>query len=158
MKIKNIVLAAIIPLALSACSRLLPLDYTNYQGSDAATIYTLNQQGNVGTIYLGRYQLESNFLESTGKVIVSRVKPGAQYSVSQIKNRGSYLIDSDSSFIPEAGKYYYIASGSKIVEVPASFIPDPNVSEDSVVKHYEKTPVKFWNLKKRCSRAWWHVG
>ncbi|MCG7781912.1 hypothetical protein [Lelliottia amnigena] len=173
MKIKNIVLAAIIPLALSACSRLLPLDYTNYQGSDAATIYTLNQQGNVGTIYLGsykfnekdacydmvdRYQLESNFLESTGKVIVSRVKPGAQYSVSQIKNRGSYLIDSDSSFIPEAGKYYYIASGSKIVEVPANFIPDPNVSEDSVVKHYEKTPVKFWNLKKRCSRAWWHVG
>lgn len=173
MKIKKIVLAAIIPLALSACSRLLPLDYTNYQSSDAATIYVLNQKSNVGTIYLGsykfnekdacydmvdRYQLESNFLESKGKVIVTRVKPGIQYSVSQIKNRGTYRIDSHSSFIPEAGKYYYIASGSKAVEVPASFIPDPNANEDNVVRQYEKTPIKFWNLKKLCSRAWWHVG
>jgi hypothetical protein len=175
---KKIVLAAIIPLTLNACSRVLPLDYSNYQGSDAATLYVLNQSGNVGTIYLvsykftekdgcydmdDRYQLDSNFFESKGNVIVSKVKPGLKYSVSQIKNMGTsygltHVLNSDSSIIPEAGKYYYIASGNRAVEVPADFVPDATVSQDQIVNQYKDKPVQFWNVKKICSRVWWHIG
>lgn len=173
MTIKKIVPVAMLPLVLSSCSRLLPLDYTNYQGSDAATLYVLNQSGNVGTIYLGsykfnekdacydmvdRYELDSNVFGSKGNVVVTKVKPGVQYSVSQINNKGSFLLNSHSSIIPEAGKYYYIASGSLAVEVPANFVPDPAVNQDTVVSQYRDTPVKFWNVKKICSRAWWHIG
>lgn len=182
--IKRIIVVGIIPLALSACSRVLPLDYTNYQGSDAATLYVLNQSGNVGTIYLGsykfnekdacydmvdRYELDSNVFASKGNVVVSKVKPGVQYSVSQIKNKGSSyrfssntivtnVLNSHSSIIPEAGKYYYIASGSMAVEVPANFAPNPAVSQDEVVNQYKDTPVKYWDVNKICSRAWWHIG
>jgi hypothetical protein len=173
MTIKKIVLIFMLPLMLSSCSRLLPLDYTNYQGSDAATLYVLNQSGNIGTIYLGsykfnqkdacydmvdRYELDSNVFGSKGNVVVTKVKPGVQYSVSQIENKGSYLLNSHSSIIPEAGKYYYIASGSPAVEVPGNFIPSPTVNEDTIVSQYKHTPVKFWNVKKICSRAWWHIG
>jgi hypothetical protein len=177
---KKSILVAIIPLMLSACSRFLPLDYTDYQGSDAATLYILNQSGNVGTIYLGsykfnekdacydmidRYELDSNFFESKGNVVVSKVKPGIQYSVSQTKNKGSthnfithstvtYLLNSHASIIPEAGKYYYIVSGSNAVEVSANFTPDPAVSPDKVLSQYKDKPVNSWNVKRICSRAW----
>ena len=53
MKIEKIIIIAAISLGVTGCARVLPLDYDNYNGSDAATLYVLNRQGNIGTIYLG---------------------------------------------------------------------------------------------------------
>ncbi|EDV9210690.1 hypothetical protein YY63_24745 [Salmonella enterica subsp. enterica] len=177
MIIKKI-FVAIFPLTLSACSHYLPLDYTNYEGSDSATLYVLNKAGNVGTIYLGsykfnektacydmvdRYELDSNIFQSKGNVIVSKVKPGIQYSVSQIKNEESsrqggklinHVYNYNTSIITEAGKYYYIVPGNHAVEVSPDFVPDPWVSWDRINSQYKDTPIKSWDIKKICS-TWW---
>lgn len=172
MKIEKIIIIAAISLGVTGCARVLPLDYDNYNGSDAATLYVLNRQGNIGTIYLGsyvlnskddcfemadRYELDPNVFKSKGNVVVSKVKPGALYSVSQLKNLGSFISSTHSSLIPEAGKYYYISSGSHAVQVPADFVPDASVSSEEVVKQYSNNPVKYWNVKKICSRPFWKV-
>lgn len=37
---------------LTGCSTLLPLNYTDYEGQDAATVVAINPEGFVGTFYL----------------------------------------------------------------------------------------------------------
>lgn len=168
MELNKTVIIAVISLGLIGCARVLPLDYKNYNGSDAATLYVLNREGNVGTIYLGsytlnskdncydmsdRYELDSNFFQAKGNVVVSKIKPDVLYTVSQINNEGRFIRNSHSSFIPEAGKYYYIASGSKAVQVPADFVPDASVNSDEIVKNYARNQVRYWNVKKICGRT-----
>lgn len=163
----------IISVGLTGCARVLPLDYDNYNGSDAATLYVLNREGNVGTIYLGsytlnskdncydmsdRYELDSNVFQAKGNIVISKVKPDVLYSVSQLKNSGRFIQSTHSSLIPEAGKYYYIASGSKVVQVPADFVPDASVNSDEIVKNYGNNQVRYWNVKKICSRPFWKIG
>ncbi|QRG77791.1 hypothetical protein [Citrobacter sp. R56] len=163
----------IISVGLTGCARVLPLDYDNYNGSDAATLYVLNREGNVGTIYLGsytlnskdncydmsdRYELDSNVFQAKGNIVISKVKPDVLYSVSQLKNSGRFIQSTHSSLIPEAGKYYYIASGSKVVQVPADFVPDTSVNSDEIVKNYGNNQVRYWNVKKICSRPFWKIG
>ncbi|HAG2284879.1 TPA: hypothetical protein G8W61_005279 [Salmonella enterica] len=178
MNIKKIFFVVMIPLTLTTCSHYLPLNYTNYKGSDAATLYVLNRAGNVGTIYLGsykfnkkaacynmvdRYELDSNIFPSKGNVIVSKVKPGIQYSVSQIKNEGSsrqgglliaHVYNNNTSIITEAGKYYYIVPGNHAVEVSPDFVPTPWISWDRIKSQYKDTSVKSWDDKKICT-TWW---
>lgn len=174
MKLNKTVIVAAISLGLTGCANVLPLDYKDYTGSDAATLYVLNKEGNVGTIYLGsytfnsqsncydmsdRYELDSNVFQAKGNIIVSKIKPNVLYSVSQIKNEGGgYIRNSHSSFIPQAGKYYYIASGSKAIQVPADFIPDASVNSDDIIKNNAKNPVKYWNVKNICTRPFWKIG
>ena len=173
MKLNITVIVAVISLGLTGCARVLPLDYNNYNGSDAATLYVLNREGNVGTIYLGsytfnnndncydmsdRYELDSNVFQAKGNIVISKIKPGVLYSVSQIKNEGKFLQNSHSSLIPEAGKYYYIASGSRAVQVPVDFVPDASVNSDEIVKNYGNNQVSYWNVKKICVRPLWKIG
>ena len=54
MKLNKTVIVTVISLGLTGCANVLPLDYKDYTGSDAATLYVLNHEGNVGTIYLGK--------------------------------------------------------------------------------------------------------
>lgn len=173
MNIKLIVLIFLIPFTLGSCARFLPLDYNDYQGNDAATIYIPNQKGNVGTIYLttyqynskdscydmiNRYELDSNILSSNGSILVNKIEPNKQYAIEQIKNKGEYIHNLYSSFIPDEGKYYYISAGTRAVEIPESFIPTLEINEDEIINRYGKNKINFWNVKNRCSRAWWHVG
>ncbi|WRH23317.1 hypothetical protein GC090_21910 (plasmid) [Pantoea sp. JZ29] len=173
MKSKRLILLCLLCLGLNGCAKVLPLNYTNYEGIDAATLYVLNSQGNVGTIYLAsydynnkdscydmsdRYELDSNFFKAKGSVITARIKPGVFYSVSQIRNDGRFIENTDSSVIPEAGKSYYVSSGSRAVQVPDSFRPDASESPDEVVKVYGNNKVTYWNVKKICSRPFWKIG
>jgi len=89
---------------------------------------------------------------------VSKVKPGVLYSVSQIRNYGKIIQTTHSSLIPEAGKYYFISSGSQAVQVPADFVPNASVNSDDVVKTYAGNDVKYWNVKKICVRSMWKIG
>lgn len=172
MKMNKTVITLVISLGLTGCARVLPLDYKNYNGNDAATLYVLNSQGNVGTIYLvsymlnnkdncyemaDRYELDSNVFQAKGNVVTAKIKPGVMYSVSQIKNKGEFIWYYDSSLIPEAGKYYYINSGSKAVQVPADFVPDASVNPDIIVQRYNKNPVRYWNVKNICKRPFWKI-
>ncbi|QMR41528.1 hypothetical protein [Klebsiella aerogenes] len=173
MKFDTPLILAIISVGLTGCAKVLPLDYDNYNGSDAATLYVLNREGNVGTIYLGsyilnskdncydmsdRYELDSNVFQSKGSIVKSKIKPDVLYSVSQIKNLGGFTQNTHSSFIPEAGKYYYISSGDKAVQVPADFIPNASANPDEIVKKYSNNQVKYWDIKKICSRPLWKIG
>ncbi|MCT4708762.1 hypothetical protein MUA04_00725 [Enterobacteriaceae bacterium H11S18] len=63
-----------------------------------------------------------------------------------------------SSLIPEAGKYYYIASGNKAVQVPVDFTPNASINPDEIVKKYGNNQVKYWNVKNICSRPFWKIG
>ncbi len=173
MKFNKILILGVILIGLTGCAKVLPLDYDNYNGSDAATLYVLNRQGNVGTIYLGsytwnskdncydmsdRYELDSNVFQAKGNIVISKVKPDVLYSVSQLESSGHFVQSTHSSLIPEAGKYYYVASGTKAVEVPADFVPDASINSDEVVKKYGMNPVRYWNVKKICSRPFWKIG
>lgn len=173
MKLNKTLILAMISIGLTGCAKVLPLDYDNYNGSDAATLYVLNREGNVGTIYLGsytlnskdncydmsdRYELDSNVFQAKGNIIVSKVKPDVLYSVSQINSSGRFIQSTNSSLIPEAGKYYYIVSGNKAVQVPSDFVPDASVNSDEIVNKYSNNPVRYWNVKKICSRPFWKIG
>ncbi|ALR78852.1 hypothetical protein [[Enterobacter] lignolyticus] len=173
MKLNNPLILAIISVGLTGCAKVLPLDYVNYNGSDAATLYVLNREGNVGTIYLGsytlnskencydmsdRYELDSNIFQSKGNIVKSKIKPDVLYSVSQIKNLGGFIQYTHSALIPEAGRHYYIASGNKAVQVPGDFNPDASTNPDEIVKKYSNNQVKYWNVKKICSRPFWKIG
>jgi len=173
MKLNKTLILAMILIGLTGCAKVLPLDYDNYNGSDAATLYVLNREGNVGTIYLGsytmnskdncydmsdRYELDSNVFQAKGNIIVSKVKPDVLYSVSQINSSGRFIQSTNSSLIPEAGKYYYIVSGNKAVQVPSDFVPDASVNSDEIVNKYSNNPVRYWNVKKICSRPFWKIG
>ena len=118
MKLNKTLLLAIISVGLTGCAKVLPLDYDNYTGKDAATLYVLNRAGNVGTIYLGsytlnskdncydmsdRYELDSNVFQAKGNIVVSKVKPDVLYSVSQLESSGQFIQSTHSSIIPEAG-------------------------------------------------------
>ncbi|MDW8847260.1 hypothetical protein SD961_15410 [Erwinia sp. MMLR14_017] len=166
MKLIKTAILFVVSAGIAGCAQVLPLDYKNYSGSDAATLYVLNSQGNVGTIYLGsytydskyscydmsdRHELDSNVFQAKGNIVVVKIKPGVTYAVSQIINGGEFIKSSYSSLIPDAGKYYYISSGSKAVQVPADFVPGASANPDNVVKNYEKNEVKYWNVKKICS-------
>lgn len=82
---------------LAGCSTLLPLDYTDYEGKDAATVVAINPEGFVGTFYLSvyekkgtcydrveRHQLESNLIPSAGRVMTGKVKPGRLMAFQQL--------------------------------------------------------------------------
>ncbi|MDI6540073.1 hypothetical protein QMA77_24540, partial [Pantoea ananatis] len=97
-------------------------------------------------------------LKAKGSVITARVKPGVFYSVSQIRNDGRFIENTDSSVIPEAGKSYYVSSGTRAVQVPDSFRPDASDNPDDIVKSYGNNKVTYWNVKRICSRPIWKIG
>lgn len=170
MKLIKLVVIIMVSTGLVSCAKVLPLNYKNYDGGDAATLYVLNRQGNVGTIYLAsytynakdscydmsdRYELVSNFFQAKGAILVSKVKPGVHYSISQMINFGEVIQKSNTSLIPESGKSYYISSGSSAVQIPASFVPNTSENPDEIIRKYDKDEIKYWNVKNICVRHFW---
>lgn len=152
-------------LLLSGCSNILPLDYSQYEGSDAATIYARNYEGSVGTIYITtykyvdtdacfdmdtRYELDSNVFAASGNVIKAKIKPGNFYAYEQTRNYGRYIADSRLSFIPEPGKTYYIMQNERIFEIPDSEVISMNTDEQKLFNQYGKNLVKGWPAKNKC--------
>lgn len=150
---------------LTACSSVLPLDYKNYEGSDAATIYIQNKKGNIGTIYITkyryieadacyemdlRYELDSNILAANGNVIESKVAPNGFYAIEQIQTKETHIWNLSSSFIPDAGKYYFISPGTGVAEIPDNLKISTSTNEDEFFQKYGKNKVKGWVLKSKC--------
>ena len=157
-------LAALALLLTSGCSSVLPLDYRHYEGADAATIQVQNHQGNVGTIYItkydyveaescyqmdSRYVLDSNILEADGNIIRENIKAGGFYAVEQTLTRGAYVYSRSSPFIPEVGKHYYISPGHKALEIPATLQVTPDVSDAMMLQKY-KEAAQAWPINNRC--------
>lgn len=149
---------------LSSCARILPLDYSDYKGKDAAKIVVQNLKGNVGTIYLSeyaqtdkcydmtsRYQLVSNFFTSKGMVLEHTVKPGGLMLLQQIITKDTYYTTYWTSFIPEAGKRYFISSGLGVTEIPEDKLILATASPEAILKQYGARKVKTWDVHQRCT-------
>ena len=165
-------------LFLAGCPILLPLDYTNYEGQDAATVYVQDPQDFVGTFYLSvyekkggcfdrteRFELGSNILPSEGQLMSAKVKPGRLMALQQLYHSGSQwaLIDGKMtynrdgftesrwvSFIPEPGKRYFLDPVLGAREIPSDYQVTVH-TKPSVVFSDFKTPLKLnWDAKNRC--------
>lgn len=164
MKLRNLFI--VIPLGLlTACSSVLPLDYKNYNGADAATVYVQNKKGNIGTIYItkyryvdtdtcyemvSRYELDSNILSADGNVIESKVEPSGFYAIEQIITHDSWISRLSASFIPEAGKHYFISSGYGVAEIPDSLQITISTNENEIFQQYGKDKVRGWAVNNKC--------
>lgn len=160
--------AGALALTLTGCSSTLPLDYKEYTGSDAATLYVRNAKGNVGTIYLStykyvekeacyerdtRYELDSNFLKADGAILKNRIAPGHLYAVEHTDNKGKWIYYYTTPFIPEAGKHYYLVDISSVTEIPASANITYSMTDTEIVRLNTGQPVKSWNAKAQCKNA-----
>lgn len=151
-------------LLTSGCSSLLPLDYSGYEGTDAATIHVKNARGNVGTIYITKYEyladeacykmdtkyeLDSNVLKADGNIIRENIKVGGFYAVEQIYNSGTWIAYRTSTFIPEAGQHYYITPGYNALEIPATLQVTPDTDDAMMQGKYPKTK-NGWPARAKC--------
>lgn len=151
-------------LLTSGCSSLLPLDYSGYEGADAATIHVKNARGNVGTIYITkfeyvadeacykmdtRYELDSNFLAASGSIIRENIKAGGFYAVQRTYGGGAYIYYRTTAFIPEVGQHYYIIPGQNALEIPATLQVTPDTDDRMMQEKYPKAK-QVWPAKATC--------
>ncbi|MEA9393622.1 hypothetical protein SJI19_24415 [Acerihabitans sp. TG2] len=160
---------------LAGCSALLPLDYRNYEGKDAATVVVKNPKGFVGTFYLSiyekkgacfnraeRYELDSNFFPSEGRVLTGKVQPGRLMAFQQLNatgpwgdgtqkyNKAGYVESRWASFIPQPGKRYFLDSHYGVREIPADYAVTVYTEPAKLFSEF-KTPVEpNWDATNRC--------
>lgn len=171
-------LIALAPAAfLAGCSALLPLDYTNYEGQDAATVYAQDPQDFVGTFYLSvyekketcfdrteRYELGSDVLPSEGRLMSARVRPGRLMALQQLYSAGKLAVvegkmeyNKDGftesrwvAFIPEPGKRYFLDPALGVREIPSGYPVTADTKPARVFSDF-KTPLTLnWDPKIRC--------
>lgn len=175
-KFKRIVL--ICPaIILVGCSTLLPLDYKNYEGKDAATVVAINPKGFVGTFYLSvyekkgscydrteRYQLESNLIPSAGHVMTGKVKPGRLMALQQLntiksdydekgkktKHQETYLLSQWVPFIPQPRKHYFIDTEYGVREISSDYVITVNSDRAKIASDFIKNPQYNWDARNRC--------
>lgn len=162
---------------LAGCSTLLPLDYTDYEGRDAATVVAINPEGFVGTFYLSvyekkgtcydrveRYQLESNLIPSAGRVMTGKVKPGRLMAFQQLNTIKSdydqngkktrfpetYLLSQWVPFIPEPGKRYFINTQYGAREISSDYAITVNSDPEKIASDFKTLPQNNWDARNRC--------
>lgn len=169
---------ALIPAVfLSGCSALLPRDYTNYTGQDAATVFAQDPKGFVGTFYLSvyekkgtcfdrieRYELGSNVLPSEGRLMTAKVRPGQLMALQQLYSTGKVAVvegkikyNKDGfvasrwvAFIPEPGKRYFLDPALGAREIPSSYSVTADTQAARVFSDFT-TPLKLnWDPKNLC--------
>lgn len=161
--IKYLFVSAVL-LLTSGCSSVLPLDYSGYEGADAATIHVKNARGNVGTLYITKYayladeacykmdtkyELDSNIIPADGNIIRENIKVGGFYAVEQIFNDGTYIHYRTTAFIPDAGQHYYIIPGHNALEVPTTLEVAPDTDDRMMLEKYPKAK-KGWPAGAKC--------
>ncbi|MDH2067179.1 hypothetical protein [Pantoea sp. GD03673] len=162
---------------LTGCSTLLPLNYTDYEGKDAATVVAINPQGFVGTFYLSvyekkgtcydridRYQLASNLIPSAGRVMTAKVKPGRLMAFQQLntiesdydqygkKTRfsQSYLLSQWVPFIPQPGKRYFLDAKYGAREISADYAITVHSDPARIASTFKTPPRNNWDARNRC--------
>lgn len=171
-------IAAFFPVIfLNGCSTLLPLNYTDYEGKDAATVVAINPEGFVGTFYLSvyekkgtcydrvdRHQLESNLIPSAGRVMTAKVKPGRLMAFQQLntimsdydrqgkKTRfpESYLLSQWVPFIPQAGKRYFIDTKYGAREISLDYAITVYSDPARIASDFKTLPRDNWDARNRC--------
>ncbi|MBP2170780.1 hypothetical protein J2125_003972 [Erwinia toletana] len=160
---------------LTGCSTLLPLDYRDYEGKDAATVVIKNPKGFVGTFYLSiyekkgacfdraeRYELDSNILPSEGRVLTGKVQPGRLMAFQRLTTTGSlgdgtqeynregYIESRWVSFIPQPGKHYFLDPYYGVREIPSDYTVTVYTEPAKLFSEF-KTPVEpNWDATNRC--------
>lgn len=172
-------LVAFIPASLLAgCSALLPLDYKDYSGADAATLVVQEYKGHVGTLYVAfyekkgdcydrveRYELDSSVLGADGSVITRKVPPNRLVAFQQLTGGGpnavvagqylynpsGYVITQWVSLIPKPGKRYFLAPRYGAREIPESYTITPKTNPANVFTEFQTVPEPSWDVNKRCT-------
>lgn len=164
-------------LVLSGCSALLPLDYKDYAGPDAATLVVQHKKGSVGTLYVAfyekkgacydrvqRYELDSSVFGAEGSVISRKIPPGKLVAFQQIYAIGNLaMIDGEMKYnregysgiqwiplIPQPGKRYYVALNYGAREIPASYSITVNTDPGKVFTEFKNELKPNWDAKQRC--------
>ncbi|MXP55348.1 MULTISPECIES: hypothetical protein [unclassified Pantoea] len=162
---------------LSGCSALLPLNYKDYSGKDAATLVVQHRKGEIGTLYVSfyekkgacydrteRYELDSSVFGAEGSVISRKIPPGKLVAFQQIHGGGKFAkIDGDMKYnhdgyteiqwiplIPQPGKRYYVALNYGAREIPANYSITVNTDPSKVFNEFKDELKPNWDANLRC--------
>lgn len=179
LSFKNILPLSAIAAAfvLTGCSALLPMNYKDYPGTDAATLVVQHRQGEVGTLYVSfyekkgtcydrvdRYELDSSALGAEGSVISRKIPPGKLVAFQQIRAIGHFAtIDgkmqydrdgfSEIQWIPliaQPNKRYYVALNYGVRVIPATYMIKENTNPQEVFSEFRDEVKPTWDANKRC--------
>lgn len=160
-------------LVTSGCSALLPLNYKDYQGPDAATLVMQQRDAQPGMLYLlfyekkgdcydrmARYQLSPDMWDMSKKLITHKIPPGKLIAVQQLYNAGeakltmtSYTTMQGVQWIPvisQPGKRYYFAVNYGVREIPADYVITSDTDPRNVFSEFKQIPQPNWDAHKRC--------
>jgi len=164
-------------LMLSGCSTVLPLDYKNYTGSDAATLVVQHKKGEGGLFYMAffekkgecynridRYELNYSASVSEGSVISYRIPPGKIVGIEQIRSIGNFAkIDGKFvyhsagyteiqwiPFITQPGKRYFVTWDYGVRVIPAAYTITSDTNPQKVFSEFTQKPEPNWNANQRC--------
>lgn len=160
-------------LVLSGCSALLPLNYKDYSGSDAATLIIQQREEQRGMLYVSfyekkgdcydriqRYQLSPYMWDMSKKLITHKMPPGKLIAVQQLYSAGesrltltSYTTLEGIQWIPlmsQPGKRYYFAVNYGVREIPADYAITSDTDPRKVFSEFKQEPQPNWDAHKRC--------
>ncbi|RPD97861.1 hypothetical protein BBB56_16840 [Candidatus Pantoea deserta] len=170
-------LAAASALMLSGCSTVLPLDYKNYTGPNAATLVVQHKKGEGGLFYLAfyekkgecydrieRYELNFSASATKGSVISYQIAPGKFVVVEQshgignfAKIEGKFVYHSAGysetqwiPFITQPGKRYFVARDYGVRVIPANYSITPDTNPAKVFRDFPQQQEPNWNANQRC--------
>ena len=159
-------------LLLSGCSALLPLNYKDYAGHDAASLVVQQREAQPGMLYISfyekkgdcydrmeRYQLSPDMWDMSKKLITHKIQPGRLIAVQQLYNAGdkqvlgSRINYNGTQWIPiisQPGKRYYFAVNYGVREVPTDYPIDADTTPAKVFSEFNQIPQPNWDAHKIC--------
>lgn len=166
----------VLPLAalmLSGCSALLPMNYKDYPGPDAATLVIQQREDQRGMLYVSfyekkgdcydrmeRYQLNPDMWDMNKKLITHKLPPGKLIAVQQIYSAAparftmtTYTTYTGIQWIPvisQPGKRYYFAVNYGVREIPADYAITSDTDPRKVFSEFKQIPQPNWDAGKRC--------
>lgn len=171
--IKSPLVALTSVLLLSGCSTLLPLNYKNYTGPDAATLVTQQREDMRGMLYISfyekkgdcfdlmeRYQLSPDMMDMGKKLITQKIPPGKFIAIQKLYSAGqpvltttSYTTYTGIQWIPliaQPGKRYYVAANYGVREIPSDYPITADTDPSKVFGEFKQKLQPNWDANKRC--------
>ena len=160
-------------LALSGCSTLLPREYKDYNGSDAASLVVQQQDKTAGLLYLDYYEKKGDCFEKTeaykvnpnvlntgDRVFIFRIPPGKFFAIEEsykvrkqpfpLAPYGNVLVIKRFPFVSQSGKRYYFVVDHPVREIPNDYPVTSNTRPDKVISEFPQMPQLNWDVTKRC--------
>ncbi|WP_277976077.1 hypothetical protein [Pantoea endophytica] len=170
---KNLFKITASALLLSGCSALLPLNYKDYSGSDAATLVIQQREEQSGMLYVSfyekkgdcydrmeRFQLSPDMWDMSKKVITHKIPPGKLIAVQQLYSAGESKLTMDTfttyegvqwiPIISQPGKRYYFAVNYGVREIPADYTITAETDPRVVFSKFKQEPQPNWDAHKIC--------